>query len=140
MWEWSTLGPAVPLISDVKVHLACIGHEVLVAENARVIGDFAFAVVHHNDSTHGLEGWHQLPHGCNKRAVNKDNLVLGMVHDIGELLGEQADVQGVQYAPGGRDAIPQVEVVATAGVSHSRTKGVTCIIIIIFFFGGGKKR
>ena len=46
---------------------------------------------------HGLEGADQGPQQPEQRAVDEDHLVLGVVDDVGELLGEQADVEGVQH-------------------------------------------
>ena len=45
-----------------------------------------------------------------QRAVDEDHLVLGVVDDVGELLGEQADVQRVQDAPGARRGEVQLQV------------------------------
>ena len=33
------------------------------------------------------------------RAVDDDHLVLGVVHHVGQLLGEQPDVEGVEHRP-----------------------------------------
>ena len=42
--------------------------------------------------------------------VDDDDLVLGVVHDVGELLGEEPDVERVQHRPHGRDGQVRLEV------------------------------
>ena len=45
-----------------------------------------------------------------QRPVDEDHLVLGVVDDVGELLGEQPDVERVQHPPGARRGEVQLEV------------------------------
>ena len=45
----------------------------------------------------GLEGGQLLGEQVDQGVVDDDDLVLGVVRDVGELLGEQPDVQGVQH-------------------------------------------
>ena len=45
-----------------------------------------------------------------QRAVDEDHLVVGVVDDVRELLGEQADVQRVQHPAGARRGEVQLEV------------------------------
>ena len=45
-----------------------------------------------------------------QRAVDEDDLVLGVVRDVDQLLGEQPDVEGVQHAPAARHREVELEV------------------------------
>ena len=74
------------------------------------VGDLALAVVHHHEMAHGLERRQQRPQQAGERAVDEDDLVLGVVDDVGELLGEQPDVERVQHAAGARRREVQLEV------------------------------
>ena len=53
-----------------------------------------------------------------QRAVDEDHLVVGVVDDVGELLGEQPDVERVQDTPGARRGEVQLEV--AGGVPRER--------------------
>jgi hypothetical protein len=78
----------------------------------------ACAVVHHHDVAHGREGRQERPQQLDQRAVDEDDLVLGVVDDVGELLGEQADVERVQHpAAAGRG---EVELEVAGGVPGER--------------------
>ena len=57
-----------------------------------------------------LERRQQRREQAEQRAVDEDHLVVGVVDDVGELLGEQPDVQRVQHAPGARRGEVQLEV------------------------------
>ncbi len=63
------------------------------------LGDRTLAVVHHDDVTNRVERLEQGPQQARQRLVDEDDLVLGVVRDVGELVGEQADVQRVEHAP-----------------------------------------
>jgi hypothetical protein len=53
-----------------------------------------------------------------QRTVDEDHLVVGVVDDVGELLGEQADVEGVQDSPRARRG--EVELEVAGGVPGER--------------------
>jgi membrane protein DedA with SNARE-associated domain len=59
----------------------------------------------------GLEGVEQRPEQPEQGPVDEDDLVLGVVHDVGDLLGEQADVERVQHPAAARGGEVQLEVV-----------------------------
>ncbi len=68
------------------------------------------------------------------RTINEDHLVISVVHDVGQLLREQPDVQRVQHPAGTRSSKIQLEVTSRVpgkrgdtpvsrdpeGVEHSR--------------------
>ena len=60
--------------------------------------------------TQPLEGGKQRREQTEERAVDEDHLVIGVVHDVGQLLGEQTDVQGVEHSPGARRREVELEV------------------------------
>ena len=67
---------------------------------AAAVGDLGTspAVVHHDDVPHGLERVEQRPRAApSSERSTKIDLVLGVVDDVGELLGEQPDVERVQH-------------------------------------------
>ena len=72
--------------------------------------DLALAVVHHDDVADGLELVDERPEQADQRPVDEDHLVLGVVDDVDELLGEQPDVQRVQHPAGARDGEVELEV------------------------------
>ncbi len=86
------------------------GEQLLVIEDAGIVGDVALPVVHHHEVLDRLERRHQWPEQSEERAVDEDDLVLGVVDDVGELLGEQADVQRVQDPSGAGCGEVQLEV------------------------------
>ena len=57
-----------------------------------------------------LERGQQRREQAEQRAVDEDHLVVGVVDDVGELLGEQPDVERVQHAPRARGGEVQLEV------------------------------
>ena len=59
-------------------------------------------VVHEYHVPDCLEGLHQWPDQGGHRMVEEDHLVLSVVHDVGELVGEQAEVQGVGHPASAR--------------------------------------
>jgi hypothetical protein len=61
---------------------------------------------------------HQLGEWCGERVVDDDHLVLCVVGDVDQLLGEQPDVQGVQDGAGARHRQVQLEVLGV--VPHER--------------------
>jgi hypothetical protein len=90
------------LVGDVELHGACSCEKVLVIvqQPASTIGrEFTASVVHDNDVAHGRERVDQRPQQSEKRLVDEDDFVLGMVDDVGDLFGEQADVERVEYSP-----------------------------------------
>ena len=57
-----------------------------------------------------LERRQQRRQQAEQRAVDEDHLVVGVVDDVRQLLGEQPDVQRVQHTPGARRGEVQLEV------------------------------
>src|SRR3546814_515079 len=53
---------------------------------------------------------HERHQQAEQRPVDEDHLVLGVVGDVGELLREQADVEGVQHPPGAGGGEVELEV------------------------------
>ena len=76
----------------------------------QVVGDLALAVVHQHEVAHPLERRQQRGQQGEQRAVDEDHLVVGVVDDVRELLGEEPDVQRVQHPPGARGGEVQLEV------------------------------
>ena len=60
------------------------------------------AVVHEHHVADRFKGLHEWPDQASHRVVEKDDLVGGVVDNVGELLGEQPDVQRVGDAAGAR--------------------------------------
>ncbi len=78
--------------------------------SGEVVGDVTLAVVHQHQVPQALEGRQQ---GCEQReqrTVDEDHLVVRVVDDVGELVGEQADVQRVQHAARARGAEIEFEM------------------------------
>ena len=101
------------LVVDVELDRLRGGEQVLVVQElvaVEVGGDVALAVVHHHQVADPLERRQQRREQTEQRAVDEDHLVVGVVDDVGELLGEQSDVQRVQDAPGARRGEVQLEV------------------------------
>jgi hypothetical protein len=68
------------------------------------------AVGHDHDVLHGLE---VLPHALDDRQqveVDEDRLVLGVIGDVGDVLGRQPRVDGVQHGADAGDAEIELEV------------------------------
>jgi hypothetical protein len=87
--------------------------------HARVDRDLRVgAVVDDDDVADGLQLVHQRPEQRQQRPVDEDDLVLGVVGDVDQLLGEQPDVQRVQHPPGARRG--QVELQVAPGVPAER--------------------
>ena len=87
--------------------------------HARVVGDLVVAaVVHHDDVLDGLEAVDQRPEELQQRAIDEDDLVLGMVGDVDDVVREQPDIQGVQDAPAAR--CREVELEVARGVPGER--------------------
>ena len=90
------------LVADVEGDRRRRGQQLLVVVHllaGRRLGHLAGAVVHHHDVAHGLELLEQRPHQLGQRLVDEDDLVLGVVGHVDDLLGEQADVER-RAAPG----------------------------------------
>ena len=68
------------------------------------------AVFDDDDVLHRRERGGDLLVERQERAVDEDHLVLGVVDDVGQLIGEQPDVEGVQDPPGARRGEVQLEV------------------------------
>ena len=87
------------------------GQQLLVVVHALAGGQLDVgAVVDHDVVPDGLELLHQRPEQRQQRAVDEDDLVLGVVGDVDQLLGEQPDVERVQDATGARRGQVQLEV------------------------------
>ena len=89
--------------------LGCV-EQRLVADDAGVVGDVALAVVHHDDLFHRLERVDHRPEQAHQRPVDEHDLVLGVVGDVCQLVGEQADVEGMQHATRARNGEVELEV------------------------------
>ena len=86
------------LLHPGPVHGRCRAQEVLVVMDLLPNGvriRSGGAVVHEHHVADSLEAAHQGPDQAGHRVVQEDHLVLGMVHDVAELLGEQSQVEGV---------------------------------------------
>ncbi len=68
--------------------------------STEVVGNVPFAVVHQHQMLEVGERVEQRGEQRDDRAINKDHLVIGVVHDVGQLLREQPDVQRVQHSAG----------------------------------------
>ena len=58
------------------------------------------AIVHKDHVADRLEGLHEWPDEAGHRVVEEDHLVLAVVHDVGELFGEQPQVEGMGHPAG----------------------------------------
>ena len=86
----------------VVVHLGAVA-----LERSHVGGA---AVVHDHQVPDGGERRHQRGQQADQGPVDEDDLVLGVVDDVGDLLGEQADVERVQHPGRARGGEVQLEV------------------------------
>ena len=68
--------------------------------STEIVWNVPFAVIHQHQMFEVGERVEQRGEQRNDRAINKDHLVIGVVHDIGQLLREQPDVQRVQHSTG----------------------------------------
>ena len=108
-------------VVDAELDRVGSGEQLLVVEQfvaVEVGGDVAFAVVHHHQVLQPFERRQQRGEQAEQRAVDEDHLVVGVVDDVGELLGEQADVERVQDPAGARRREVQLEV--AGGVPRER--------------------
>ena len=71
---------------------------------------FTLAVIHKHQMLHRGECREQRLNECVNRSVNEDHFIFCMVHDVGELLGEQTNVQRVQHAARTRSSEVQLQV------------------------------
>ena len=78
----------------------------------------AGAVVHHDEVANVFERRQQRRQQREQRAVDEDHLVVGVVDDVGQLFGEQPDVEGVQHPAGARRGEVQLQV--AVGVPRER--------------------
>ena len=76
------------------------------------------AVVHHDHVLDRLEAVDQRPEDLQQRAVDEDDLVLGVVGDVDDVVREQADVERVQDAAAARRG--EVELEVAGGVPGER--------------------
>ena len=109
------------LVVDVELDGVGGGEQLLVIEQnvaVQVGGDVTLAVVHHHEVLQALERRQQRSEEPEQRAVDEDHLVVGVIDDVGELLGEQPDVERVQDSTGTRRGEVQLEV--TGGVPRER--------------------
>ncbi len=74
----------------------------------------AATVVGHHHVADGLERLEQGPQQPGQGPVDEDDLVLGVVHDVGDLLGEEPDVECVQHPT--RARCGEVELQVAGGV------------------------
>jgi hypothetical protein len=103
----------------VEVDRVGVGEQGLVVEDARVVGDLVAAAVVHDD--HVPDGRHRVddrPEQREHRAVDEDDLVLGVVGDVGQLLGEEPHVQRVQHPAGA--GCGEVQLQVAGGVPGER--------------------
>ena len=107
------------LVRDVEVDRLGVGEQRLVVEDPRVVGDLVVAaVVHDHDVLDRRHRVDELPQQRQHRAVDEDDLVLGVVGDVGQLLGEEPDVERVQDPAGARRG--EVELQVALGVPAER--------------------
>ncbi len=101
------------LVVDVELDRAGRGQQFFVVQQfvpVQIVGDVALAVVHQHQMPEPLERRQQRREQAEQRAVDEDHLVVGMVDDVGELLGEEPDVQRVQDPTGARCGEVQLEM------------------------------
>ena len=111
-------GRGAVLVLDVELDgLGCV-EQRFVADDAGVVGDVALAVVHYDDLFHRLERVDHRPEQAHQRPVDEHDLVLGVVGDVCQLVGEQADIEGVQHATRARNG--EVELEVTGRVPRER--------------------
>ena len=72
--------------------------------------DVALAVVHQHKVADSLERRQQRRQQTEQRTIDEDHLVVGVIDDVGELFGEQPDVQRVQHTSGARRGEVELEV------------------------------
>ncbi len=86
-------GLAVVEVGEVVAGVLCV-EQLLVAVR---VGEVAGVAVADDDVVlDGLEGGGELLEDGDERVLDQDHLVLGVVDDVGELLGEEAHVEGVE--------------------------------------------
>ena len=99
------------LVRDVEVDRLGVGQQRLVVEDPGVVGDLGVAaVVHDHDVLDRLHRVDQRPQQRQHGAVDEDDLVLGVVGDVGQLLGEQPHVERVQHPAGAGRGEVQLQV------------------------------
>ena len=103
------------LVVDPELDGVGAGEELLVVVDLlarRRLGQVAgHAVVHDHDVANRRELVEQRPRQPGERLVDEDDLVLGVVGHVDELLGEEPDVEGVQDPVGAGGGEVQLEVV-----------------------------
>ena len=112
-------GRGAVLVVDLEPALERVGgrEQLLVVERAvgqRVVG----AVVDHDDVPDGAQLRPQGQEHRQQRAVDEHDVVLGVVGDVDQLLGEQPDVERVQHPAGARGG--EVELQVRGGVPAER--------------------
>ena len=104
-------------------------HQFLVVDDAGVVGDLrrpgsVTAIVHHDHMPDRLAVVDVGPQRREQAAVGEDDLVLGVIGDVDELVGEEPDVEGVQHSPGARRREVQLQVAsAVPGEGGDATVG-----------------
>ena len=92
------------LVPHVELDRRGRGQQLLVVVDLlarrRLVRHLARPVVHDDDVADRVELREQRPHELGQRPVDEDDLVLGVVGHVDELLGEQPDVQRVQHPVG----------------------------------------
>ena len=92
--------------------------EGVVARQVEVRRIGSGPVVHHHEVLDPLERRQQRGQQAEQRTVDEDDLVVGVVDDVRQLLREQTDVQGVQHPAGARSG--EVELEVPGGVPGER--------------------
>ena len=110
-------------IGDPEARWGRSGEQLLVVDDAGIVGNFRSCVatarvVHDDHMAHGRHLVHQRPQDRQQRTVGEDHFVFGVVGDVGDLFGEQPDVQRVQHPARARRSEVQLEV--TVGVPCER--------------------
>ena len=79
-------------------------------QTVEVFGNVTLAIVHQDEVFHGCEGLQQRLQQSEQRPVDEDHFIFGMVHDVGDLLWKQPDVQGMQHASAAGGSEVQLEM------------------------------
>ena len=107
----------------VEASGTCVLEQILVAQRVGKLPDLCpvRAPASHDDVVgDSPEARSELGEDRNERLVHEDHPVLGVVDDVGQLLGEQADVQRVQHGAdaGGGEVELEVALVVPGEARH----------------------
>ena len=108
-------------VRDVEFNARCSLQQLFVVVHLETVNRFrnvAFAVIHDHQVLHGFERWQQRSNQCKQRTINKNNFVFGVIHNVGKLLWEQANVQRVRNTTCARWRKIQLEV--SCGIPRKR--------------------